>query len=342
MGRGRACLVLKGNEYQIHPRFVKAISQSLKSLDLDITIFKTDDAPSYGFGSIYRRARWLLAKLNEIEDDQSPNLYLILAPLNLVPNRIANKSIAYINNIHERDHYLNKKRSPYYWLYSYLLYTRGIQHVKLVLTNSIYSKTIMEDIVRGDIRELYIPTRIYDKNLDTKREDWVCFLGRIHPSKLFEEILQVSTLIPDIQFHLIGRVLEGDEAYYKSLRNIGGPNVHWHINASEVEKDRVLFTSKVFLDRMCTGGITTSFPTAVSAGLLPVCHVSSPHHIEGFSYGKSWETPEDAATLIRSAMKDWSVELCQKQRERFRELYSQEKLERDLVSVIREGGFIDG
>ncbi len=55
----------------------------------------------------------------------------------------------------------------------------------------------------------------------------------------------------------------------------------------------------------------------------------------------SWETPEDAATLVRSAMKDWSVELCQQQRERFRELYSQEKLERDLVSVIRDSGFID-
>ena len=133
------------------------------------------------------------------------------------------------------------------------------------------------------------------------KERRVATTGRFSPEKRHESAVRVMRRA-GARWDAVGNArLQFQQAHLKRLRGMAGPNMHFHVNASEEELDGVLGGAKVYLHpRPESFGIAVV--EAVAAGCIPVVPDNSAHPetvpFEGLRYGSEGQ----AAAAVRGAL----------------------------------------
>lgn len=184
--------------------------------------------------------------------------------------------------------------SMLYRLISWMLIKlyREIQYRPLVLTNSSFSKAMIEKWLETPAIVLHPPIDIekylnYAKN--KQREDLVVSVGRIEKAKGFHIIPYIAKETSGISYSIIG--LESDRKYLNELRSLIKKlnledRVKIYTNLSEGEKLMIMSRAKVYLHPMKYEHFGIAVVEAMATGLIPIVHVKSGTWIDIVQSGK--------------------------------------------------------
>ena len=164
------------------------------------------------------------------------------------------------------------------------------------------------------------------------REQRVVTTGRFSPEKLHESAIRVMRT-SGARWDAVGNArLEFQQAHLERLRGMAGPNMHFHVNASEEELDGVLGGAKVYLhSRPESFGIAVV--EAVAAGCIPVVPDNSAHPetvpFEGLRYGNEGQ----AAAAVRGAL-DGRLDGLLPELQGHAQKFSEEAFQRGMMEAI--------
>lgn len=154
---------------------------------------------------------------------------------------------------------------------------------------------------------IIVPPVSYPEMVDfSGKKNIVLTFGRINPDKKLETVIEVAKRV-NCQFIISGAVNEGSEAYYNKLINEKPENVRILKNPSELEKDRLLNSAKIYLHTRTYESFGLSVAEAIGHGCVPIVPKNGGPWIdiiEKGKYGYGYDTVDEAAEIIREAIKD--------------------------------------
>jgi alpha-1,2-mannosyltransferase len=138
-------------------------------------------------------------------------------------------------------------------------------------------------------------------------------MGRFTPEKRYETILEVAKRLPEVQFHLMGRVTSDKMPYLGKLMNGSPRNVVFHVNASVRQKTDVLKKSKVMLHSFIGEHFGIALVEAMSAGVIPLSHNSGAARVDCLipeSY--RYDNVDGAVDRVSFALSSWDFNISQR------------------------------
>jgi alpha-1,2-mannosyltransferase len=183
---------------------------------------------------------------------------------------------------------------------------------KLVLANSHYTAQQIQKFSGKQAQVLYPPYTSSIKNTqETPKENLVVTVSRFEPNKKLENIPKIaSQASKDIKYAVIGRLynkatLTALESTVKKLDLTD--RVKFYPDLPAKQKLELLARAKVYLHTMVGEHFGISIVEAMASGCIPIVHNSG--GMKEFVPAKyRYETLQDAADKIDSAINDWTPE----------------------------------
>lgn len=197
-------------------------------------------------------------------------------------------------------------------LYQKWLAGRASRVGSLILANSSFTRDAIKRVLGRDAVVLYPPVPVeefYYPEIDS-REPLVFTTGRYAPEKRFEAVVKVASILPDVEFHVVGSVSGGvAKAYLEKLRRLADRlrvrNVHFHVNLPRRSLAGLYRRGMVYMHSMVNEHFGIAVVEAMAAGLVPVVHRSGGPWLditqEG-RYGIGYSTLEEAAWAVEKAI----------------------------------------
>jgi glycosyltransferase involved in cell wall biosynthesis len=235
-------------------------------------------------------------------------LVIVTGPETFIPRNIASKTIVYVyfpvGLFVAGHHSVNnrmKRLQGRCW--------RSLSNISrsTIITSSKYEKNLIKTAYGLDAAVIYPPCPQYSYESSQQKEDIVCTLARFVPEKGYDTILEIASMLPSIQFELVGSVKSDTLSYLEELRHKAPRNVMFHVNATLQEKKDILKKSKVLLHSFLGEHFGIGIIEAMSAGIIPVTHNSGAAKVdelvpERFRYNDTHE----AVQMVNDALSFWS------------------------------------
>jgi glycosyltransferase involved in cell wall biosynthesis len=267
----------------------------------------------------------------------------------LMPQTIANKTLVYVHEIHvwrevacQQDYSKSNIKKLYMkpWLFisNNLDVSYNLDYLKraTIITNSNYTKDTIRAAWGVDATVIYPPCPQYSFPLDIqeKRENVVCSLGRFIPEKNYEMVIKIAQSLPNIRFELVGSVIQDNIPYLEKLIKTAPKNTTFHVNATVQQKIDVLKKSKVLLHSFIEEPFGIALIEAMSAGVIPVTHNSGAAKVddivpEEFRYSNF----DSAIASLVNALSTWNAEKALRLRE-FAKSFSPESFRENLKTFM--------
>jgi glycosyltransferase involved in cell wall biosynthesis len=133
--------------------------------------------------------------------------------------------------------------------------------------------------------------------------------SRFVPEKNLQIIPRIASLTPEIEYHIVGGTNKFSPPVIENIllekEKLGCSNLYLHRDATAQELVDMYARGKIYLHTMIGEHFGISILEGMAAGLVPVIHRSGGAYmdiIENDKYGFSYETEEEAASIIRSIM----------------------------------------
>jgi glycosyltransferase involved in cell wall biosynthesis len=270
----------------------------------------------------------------------------------IMPRTIANKILVYVHYITDypihreivsQQDYLKSSmqkiyRKPWSFISNNLDMSYKLDYIKkaTIITNSNYTKNVIRAAWGIDSTVIYPPCPQYSFPLDIqeKREDIVCSMGRFTPEKNYGMIIKIAHRLPNIRFELVGSVAQDKVAYLDKLIKTASKNITFHVNATVQEKIDVLKKSKVLLHSFIGEPFGIALVEAMSAGVIPVTHNSGAAKIDGIVPQEfRYDNLDSAITSVTNAISSWDAQRALRFRE-FAKSFSPESFRENLKAFI--------
>jgi glycosyltransferase involved in cell wall biosynthesis len=268
----------------------------------------------------------------------------------LMPQTVADKTLVYVHEIHvwrevttskQVDLKSNMKKiymKPWLFISNNLDVSYNLDYIKraTIITNSNNTKNIIKAAWGMDSTVIYPPCPQYSFPLDIqeKREDVVCSLGRFIPEKNYELIIKIAQSLPNIRFELVGSVNKDKIPYLEKLIKTAPKNIIFHVNASVQQKTDVLKKSKVLLHSFIEEPFGIALIEAMSAGVIPVTHNSGAAKVDGIVPDEFRYNDFDGAVVsLIKALSSWNVQNALRLRE-FARSFSPESFRKNLKTFV--------
>ena len=202
---------------------------------------------------------------------------------------------------------------PYEEIQSYLIKK---MKWRLLLTNSRFSQEAIKRYIGADAIVIYPPVEISEYlkvSGNTKRDNRVVLCGRYTPEKNYEVALKVASLLPDVEFTIIGASSgKISTSYFAKLQLMKNrlrlKNVRLLKDVSRKDQIEIYSTSKVFMHCMRGEHFGIAVVEGMAAGLIPVVHKSGGPWSDITDYGKygfGYSVVEEAANAIERALNNY-------------------------------------
>jgi glycosyltransferase involved in cell wall biosynthesis len=186
---------------------------------------------------------------------------------------------------------------------------KSISYKPLILTNSRFSKSIIERFLNVKTIVLYPPVSI-EKYLTLSkykdRENIIVTISRIERIKNLDIVIDIAKEVKEAKFIILGS-MQSNSYYAHLMRRIRMLNLEDKIkvlvNASEELKMEILKKAKVYLHPVKYEHFGIAIIEAMAAGLVPVVHRSGgpwTDIIEFGKYGFSYLNLEEAKYIIHN------------------------------------------
>jgi glycosyltransferase involved in cell wall biosynthesis len=234
-----------------------------------------------------------------------------------------------------------------YALFQRFYYPYYLNHTTVLCNSRFTQQALKSHFPSCGDNILYPPFDLdrFDVGQDNYRqhtENIVVTCSRFVPEKNLPVIPVIASISPDTQFHIFGGTNQYSgpviEKILSEKQRLGCTNLHLHPDASTEEMVSMYRRAKVYLHTMVNEHFGISIVEGMAAGLVPVVHRSGGAYldiIEKDKYGFSYETPEEAAEIIKSVIED-----SRKQREyshaaldRSR-LFTKERFKREFLKIV--------
>jgi len=200
--------------------------------------------------------------------------------------------------------------APYAW-YQKLHYPNYLRYTTPLCTSK-YTQDVLKSLFPNYGYVLYPPVEIDTfRNENLERENMVVTCSRFAQEKNLHIIPKIASHTPNIEYHIVGGTnrLSGSviSKILSEKEKLGCANVHLHTDVSKQELKRLYGRAKVYLHTMIGEHFGISIVEGMAAGLIPVVHKSGGAYldiVEKDRYGFSYQTPEEAADIIRSLISD--------------------------------------
>lgn len=218
----------------------------------------------------------------------------------------ASKTVAYVHYPEFFIH-LEEKPKSLFWKTYYLPLHRycmsQVSHVDLFITNSNYTCAKIWEKWGKNAIVVYPPVETHIFKPSNQKENKVISIGRITPSKRYEDLLAIAQKMPDLNFLILG--LKQDENYFKSLLKQKPNNVHFKTNINRKLLAEELGSSKLYLHCMHGEHFGISIVEAMAAGCVPIVHDSGGvKEIVTPRVGFRYRDLKGAITAIKTALDD--------------------------------------
>lgn len=183
---------------------------------------------------------------------------------------------------------------------------------KLVLANSHYTAQEIRKYSGKDVQVLYPPyTSTVNGNQTNSKRNLVVTVSRFESNKKLENIPQIAAQTSkDITFAIIGRLydratLASLEATVKKMDLT--ERIKFYPDLPAQQKLQLLSNAKVYLHTMVGEHFGISIVEAMASGCIPIVHNSGGMK-EFVPAPNRYETLQEAADKIDSAINNWSIE----------------------------------
>ncbi|MEM2450952.1 MAG: glycosyltransferase, partial [Nitrososphaerota archaeon] len=209
----------------------------------------------------------------------------------------------------------------YYKLYKYLTDKKLKKLKTKVLTNSEYSRRIIQETLGIDSQVVYPPvdTELYSKlAVNEYRDNIVLSIGRYAWERKPELIPDVAVLVPEAEFHIVGTTaMKYAHQVIMSIKSkaerLGVSNrVHIHVDVSLKDKINLMSRAKVYLNTRRDEYFGIAVAEAMSAGMVPIVPNSGGQCEIVPSKEFTYENIEEAADLIRKWLNYWNSSIAKK------------------------------
>ena len=218
----------------------------------------------------------------------------------------ANRTVAYVHFPEFFVHLEEKPRSLFWKAYYLPLHGYWMSQVSLVdllIANSNFTRVKIREKWGRNAKVVYPPVETHIFKPSTRKEDKVVSVGRITPSKRYEDLLAIAQKIPELKFLILG--LKQDESYFRSLLKRKTSNVHIKTNVTRKLLREELSSSKIYLHCMRGEHFGISVVEAMAAGCVPIVHDSGGvREIVSPTTGFRYVNLKEAVNAIKMAMSD--------------------------------------
>jgi glycosyltransferase involved in cell wall biosynthesis len=211
---------------------------------------------------------------------------------------------------------------------------------KIAMACSRFSAKQVKDVVGHDVTVLYPPVSDYFKSSDVdanSRSDIVVTVSRFAEEKRLEMVPKIAKLSPESYSFLIAGACRSPEALFSvqdCIRKLGVERrVRLLPNISRQELRDILRKSKVYLHASQNEPFGVSIVEAMSSGCIPVVpNCGGP--TEFVPKELRYEGLEDAASLVKSSMAEWSPEKAEEFIEAS-ERFSEERFCKEFIEIMK-------
>lgn len=143
------------------------------------------------------------------------------------------------------------------------------------------------------------------------KKNIVLTFGRINPDKRLEKVIEVARKV-NCRFVIAGAVNGGSENYYYKLMNEKPGNVIIVKNPSELEKNRLMGSAKIYLHTRPYESYGLTVAEAIGHGCIPIVPKSGGPWTDitaNGKYGYGYDTIDDVTEIIKEAMNYDSVSI---------------------------------
>lgn len=202
-------------------------------------------------------------------------------------------------------------------------------------TARTYAKAVGPASVRGVV---YPPVDLgrFAAVRGLAKERRVATTGRFSPEKHHQAAIKVMRGV-GARWDAVGNArTDLHEAYLQKLKDAAGPNMHFHVNASEDELDRILGGAKVYLHpRPESFGIAVV--EAVSAGCIPVVPDNSAHPETVPFKALRYAGTRAGTAAVKAALEGGHDGLLRKLQDHVKK-FSEEAFQAGMLKAIEERG----
>jgi len=217
---------------------------------------------------------------------------------------IGRKKIAYVHFPEFLVHLeTTKPKSRWFWRLYYApikwFWKKQIEKIDLFLCNSEFTKCKISERWNKEAEVIYPPVDV-EKFKPASKENIVVTLGRFEPSKNYDVVNEVANVMPEVEFKIIG--IKQDIMYYRKIRDSKPDNVALLTDLTRDEVISELAKAKVYFHTMVNEHFGISIVEAMASGCIPVVHNSGGAREAVGNLGLRYNTVEDCADLIKTAM----------------------------------------
>ncbi|MEM2058594.1 MAG: glycosyltransferase family 4 protein [Nitrososphaerota archaeon] len=209
----------------------------------------------------------------------------------------------------------------YYKLYKYLTDKKLKKLKTKVLTNSEYSRRIIQETLGIDSQVVYPPvdTELYSKLAANKsRNNVVLTVGRYTWERKLDLIADLAFLVPEAEFYIVGNTImkyacEVITFIKSKAERLGVSNrVHIHVDVLLKDKMDLMSKAKVYVNTLRDEHFGIAVAEAMSAGMVPIVPNSGGQCEIVPSKEFTYENIEEAADLIRKWLNDWNPSIAKR------------------------------
>jgi glycosyltransferase involved in cell wall biosynthesis len=175
----------------------------------------------------------------------------------------------------------------------------------------------------------------YYENIDRlieKKENTVLFVGRFERRKRIEKVLELATLLPDLEFEIIGTVV--DNGYFKELQKLKPRNCEFLMGISDDELIKHYQKAKYFISFSEWESCPITYLESISQG-TPVIAYSMPiKAMEDAGCGYEVKTAHECVSKMRALEKQYDSIV--QSALRTSKLFSWEKVVEETVKIYKK------
>jgi alpha-1,2-mannosyltransferase len=321
--------------------------ETIKRIGIDVSGYIDGFVKAIGRNEIlpflgaYQRMTYSYFFFKKLIKKHKLNFVLVTGGSTLIPSAMADKTLVYVHFpidlevAHQR--YLNSRKKKIY-IRPWRFISNNLDYIKraTIITNSNYTKALIKMAWGIDATVIYPPCPQYSFPLDIqeKRGNVVCSMGRFTPEKNYEMIIKIAQSLPNIRFELVGSVTQDEITYLEKLMKNAPKNTTFHVNATVQEKIDILKKSKVLLHSFIGEPFGIALIEAMSAGVIPVTHNSGAAKVDGIvPEDFRYDDLDSAIASVINAISSWNAPLALRLHE-FAKSFSPESFRKNLKTFV--------
>lgn len=190
------------------------------------------------------------------------------------------------------------------------LYERGLSRADAVLVQSLFQAQSLEHHygIRGRLARMLVE----EPMMHSRRDIDVLWVSNIRHLKRPDIILGIAKAMPEVNFHLVGGKLGGEESLYREVRRLADAcrNVHFHGALSYAATNAVYSRAKLLVNTSDIEGFPNSYLQAWVRG-VPVITLLDPDGVItreglGFQFASPTQMPAGIRHFLQSSA-NWKL-----------------------------------